>query len=111
MKFLIDGIIQNETFPSKLEVPYFPILRSGDGKLLKNEYSKLSKEPIIVHEHCALEMYQARIEKSRFVDLVIFIHSILRSNINSLLIDMSIVLNERLSLIMLFKCPVYESSH
>lgn len=62
VKFFIDGFVQE---PPKLIAPYFPLLSSDDGKKLAQEISATRKEPVEVHEICALNMFQARLDRAR----------------------------------------------
>jgi hypothetical protein len=60
--FQIDGFVEG---PPSVEVPYFPLLSDENGKELCQEIRSLGKEPLIVHEMCALQMFQARLDRSR----------------------------------------------
>eukprot|EP01035_Chromulina_nebulosa_P019311 gene19311-25173_t len=62
IKFSIDGVIQE---PPAIAIPYLPLVNSPDGVKLVNLSQSLGCQPCIVHEHCALQMFQARLDRSR----------------------------------------------
>lgn len=43
----------------------FPLLNSPDADKLLSVYKKVSQTPLIAHEICALQMFQARMNKTR----------------------------------------------
>ena len=64
VKFFTNGF---ELKPGAIEMPYYPILSESDGKtfvnaLMKDQDPDLALAPIIVHKHCAMHMFKARLE-------------------------------------------------
>lgn len=51
--------------PPKLAYPFFPPKDSQQGKLLVSFHEDYNDYPIFVHELCALQMFQARVNRSR----------------------------------------------
>lgn len=60
--FQIDGYVED---PPLVELPYFPLIEEENGKQLCDEIRSVGKEPLIVHEMCAIQMFQARLDRSR----------------------------------------------
>jgi hypothetical protein len=50
-----------------VEFPYFPAAHSEKGEVLMQAYSEtLGDVPLVAHQLCALQMFQARITRSRY---------------------------------------------
>jgi hypothetical protein len=49
----------------KISCPSFPIENSEEGKKLLEMYEAVDRKPVIVHQLCALQMFQARSNRSR----------------------------------------------
>lgn len=49
----------------KVDYPYFPLIDSRDGQELKKRYEASGSTPIIVHQMCALHMFQTRVNRSK----------------------------------------------
>jgi hypothetical protein len=49
----------------KLNYPHFPTVNSQDGNDMKSFYEMSQLDPTIVHELCALHMFQARVNRSK----------------------------------------------
>jgi hypothetical protein len=62
VKFCIDGDYYT---PSEVDVPYFPPVHSQHGEQLLSQAEGERREAMIVHEICALQMFQARMDRNR----------------------------------------------
>lgn len=51
--------------PPVLEPPYYPPLYSEEGKLMQKYYDAVSQKPIVAHQLCCLQLFQARVNRSR----------------------------------------------
>jgi hypothetical protein len=61
-------LTQGKTMPAPgVEFPYFPPAHSEKGEVLMQAYSEtLGGVPLVAHQLCALQMFQARITRSRY---------------------------------------------
>jgi ribosomal protein L40E len=62
VNFLYAG---KECYSPTLEPPQFPLHDSEEGKLLTRYYGLVNQKPIIAHELCCLQLFQARLNRSR----------------------------------------------
>jgi hypothetical protein len=69
VKFLINGRIE---MPSALEMPFFPALRDTCSDAIFAMSNLLAREIPLVHEHCAFQMFQARLDGGRSVSVSSF---------------------------------------
>lgn len=51
--------------PPKLTPPYYPPLQTAEGKTLMNYYENIQQTPIVAHQLCCLQLFQARLNRSR----------------------------------------------
>lgn len=51
--------------PPKLQFPYLPSIYSSNGKKMIAACQQVGQDPLIVHEICALQMFQARANRTR----------------------------------------------
>lgn len=62
LKFTLRG---KPVGPTGLSYPFFPPISSPDGYKLMELYSKMAQSPVIAHQLCALQLFQARMNKNR----------------------------------------------
>lgn len=62
VKFFFDG---QQIDHSPVDFPIFPLLNSTMAEKLLSVYNSTSQAPVFSHEICALQIFQARMNKSR----------------------------------------------
>ena len=58
----------HEGYPVKtpaLDFPYFPLFNSEESELLMKQVKNCDQTPLIVHQLCALQMFQARMHRAK----------------------------------------------
>lgn len=66
LKTKINFFMQGEKISApELEVPFYPLVRSKEGRRFKACCVHVAAEDLIVHESCALQMFQARMDRGK----------------------------------------------
>jgi hypothetical protein len=66
VRFLVHGKVIT---PPAVDFPYFPLVESEEGaslvRIWKDSADKLGRAPLVVHQLCALQMFQSRMQKAK----------------------------------------------
>lgn len=60
ISFSINGVIQE---PDEIDIPFFPLIKSSQGIKLVSAFKTINQIAPIAHEHCALQLFQVRLER------------------------------------------------
>ena len=64
LKFTLHGV---NIGVSDMSFPYLPPLDSAEGQKLVDFFHSVGQSPLIAHQLCALQIFQARMNKNRFL--------------------------------------------